>query len=286
MDTCFITKSFGIATEKLFEALKKMAGGKEAQRMVFVITELVLYELKDSSTNVLQAKNRDFLEKMSEEGFCLLVLKEETVCENVRPFMNYSVKKWNEIFTTLIHDNVANLSFNQLVRTDKRMPYFGFSESGYLVPEERNFIEDIVVYLKNAKKSKDSMAEELICTSLFCIFELIRGSERSEYILCTHDFRAVARLNKAIQTSYPVMQNQFKSINLFTMIQYMIREEILTSKEESICALKKAMGDNVKLIIGDDLPFAAVEKRITIEDAVERIFNNEPMELVGRTEDI
>ena len=36
------------------------------------------------------------------------------------------------------------------------------------------------MYLKNAKKSKDSMAEELICISLFSIFELTHGSTRGK----------------------------------------------------------------------------------------------------------
>lgn len=282
LDTCFVTKSFNIEAEDLFKAFEKMAGGKETLKIVFVITELVLYELKDSSENVLQAKNKMFFEKMKDYGFCLFVLKEETVYENIRPYMNYTIKEWNEIFTTLIHDNVANLSFNCLVKTDSRMPYFGFSEVGYHVPNDRSFIEDIIVYLKNVKKSRDSMAEELICISLFGIFELTRGSKHNEYIFCTHDFGAVARLNKAIQTSYPIMQKQFKTINVFTMVQYMIKEKILTSKEESQNALKKIMGDNVKLIIREQLPFLSIEKTITIEDAVERIFNNELVELVGR----
>ena len=83
------------------------------------------------------------------------------------------------------------------------------------------------------------MAEELICISLFFIFELTRGSMRNEYIFCTHDFGAVARMKKAIQTSYPDMQKQLKTINVFTIVQYMINEEIVTSKEEALNVLKK-----------------------------------------------
>ena len=282
LDTCFVTKSFHIGTEELFQAFEKIAGGKEPQKIVFVITELVLYELKDSAANVLQAKNKDFFEKMSEQGFCLLLLKEETVYEHIRPFMSYSIEKWNVLFSTLMHDNVANLSFNSMVRTDSRMPYFGFSEIGYHAPSDSYFITDIIVYLKNVKRSKDSMAEELICISLFFIFELTRGSMRNEYIFCTHDFGAVARMKKAIQTSYPDMQKQLKTINVFTIVQYMINEEIVTSKEEALNVLKKIMGERVSLIIRDALPFSSMEETITIEEAVEKIFNHEQVELVGR----
>lgn len=282
LDTCFITRSFHVEMEDLLTAFEQMAGGRDVKKIVFVITELVLYELKDSRTNVLQEKNKNFLEKISEYGFRLFVLKEETVCEKIKPFMGYSNKEWNKRFATLIHDNIANLSFIKLVKTDSRMPYFGFSDIGYNIPDSSSFIRDIITYLKNEKRNKDSLAEELICTSLFSIFELTRGSMRSEYIFCTHDFGAVARMNKAIQTSYPVMQKKLKTINMFTMIQYMVEQKIITSKENTLIAAKNIMGDHVKLIIRNELPFSSVEKTITIEDAIEKMFNNESVELVGR----
>lgn len=281
LDTCFITKSSHIEKEGLFEAFEKIAGGKEKQKIVFVVTELVLYELKDSVSNVLQVKNQEFFEKMIEHGFCLLLLREETVFENIKTFMRYSSEKWNRIFSTLIHDNIANLSFNGLIRNDRRMPYYGFSECGYNVPADRDYIKDIIVYLKNVKKNKDSMAEELICISLFSIFELTHGSTRNTYIFCTHDFGAVARMNKAIQISYPDELKQFKNINAFTIIQYMIKEEIITSKTQALNSMKKIMGERVKLMIREEAPFSSIEKTIEIEEAVDRIFNKESVVLVG-----
>lgn len=137
------------------------------------------------------------------------------------------------------------------------------------------------MYLKNAKKSKDSMAEELICISLFSIFELTHGSTRNTYIFCTHDFGAVARMNKAIQTSYSDELKQFKNINAFTMIQYMIKEEIITSKTQALNSMKKIMGERVKLMIREEAPFSSIEKTIEIEEAVDRIFNKESVVLVG-----
>lgn len=168
-----------------------------------------------------------------------------------------------------------------MIRNDRRMPYYGFSECGYNVPADRDYIKDIIVYLKNAKKSKDSMAEELICISLFSIFELTHGSTCNTYIFCTHDFGAVARMNKAIQTSYPGELKQFKNINAFTMIQYMIKEEIITSKTQALNSMKKIMGERVKLIIREEAPFSSIEKTIEIEEAVDRIFNKESVVLVG-----
>lgn len=282
LDTCFITKLYNMQSENVFEAFEKFADGKDKQNVVFVVTELVLYELKDSSSNELQAKNKEFFEKMSENGFCLLILKEESVCENIKPLLKYSNKKWNEVFKSVIHDNVADLSFNNLIKTDTRMPYFGFSEFGYNIPGDGNFIRDILLYLKNAKANKDSMAEELVCTSLFIIFELTQSSNHNKYIFCSHDLRAIARMNKAIQTSYPNMQKQFKTINAFSFVQYMIKNEIITSKDEVIKALKKIMGENVNLIIVEEIPFSSLDQTITIEEAVERIFNGEHIELLGR----
>lgn len=102
-----------------------------------------------------------------------------------------------------------------------------------------------------------------------------------EYIFCTHDFGAVARINKAIQTSYPDELKQFKNINAFTMIQYMIKEEIITSKTQALNSMKKIMGERVKLMIREEAPLSSIEKTIEIEEAVDRIFNKESVVLVG-----
>lgn len=282
LDTCFITKSFNIETEDLLRAFENIAEGKEKSKIVFVLTELVLYELKDSVENKLQEKNEEFLSNMLEYGFCLLLLKEETICDNIRPYMAYSVEKWNRRFSNLIHDNIANLTLGNRIRTDRRMPYYGFSEMGFNIPTNSTFVNEIIVYLKNAKTSKDSMAEELIVISIFFIFELIRGSFRNEFIFCSHDFGAIARMNKSLQTSYSNMLCQFKIINNFSMVQYMVNEGILNSREKVLDSLKKIMGDTVKLIIRNDLPFQAIEKKVTIDEAVEMLFENKKVDLLGR----
>ena len=88
-------------------------------------------------------------------------------------------------------------------------------------------------------------------------------------------------MNKAIQTSYPDELKQFKNINAFTMIQYMIKEEIITSKTQALNSMKKIMGERVKLIIREEALFSSIEKTIEIEEAVDRIFNKESVVLVG-----
>ena len=281
LDTCFITKSSHMETGDLFRAFENIAGGKEKSKIVFVLTELVLYELKDSVADKLQEKNKEFFSNMAEYGFCMLLLKEETICDNIRPYMSYSVEDWNRRFSNLIHDNIANFTFGKRIRTDCRMPYYGFSEMGFNIPNSSTFVNEIIVYLKNVKTSKDSMAEELISISLFFIFELIRGSFRNEFIFCSHDFGAIARINKSIQTSYANMLCQFKSINNFSIVQYMVNEGILDSKEKVLDSLRKIMGETVKLVIRNDLPFQSFEKTITIEEAVDMIFANQNVDLLG-----
>ena len=39
--------------------------------------------------------------------------------------------------------------------------------------------------------------------------------------------------------------------------------------------MKKIMGERVKLIIREEVPFSSIEKTIEIEEAVDRIFNKE-----------
>ena len=41
------------------------------------------------------------------------------------------------------------------------------------------------------------------------------------------------------------------------------------------------MGDTVKLVIRNDLPFQSIEKKITIDEAVEMLFANKRVDLLG-----
>ena len=77
----------------------------------------------------------------------------KTICENIRPYMSYSAEAWNRRFSNLIHDNIANLSLAGRIRTDCRMPYYGFQEMGFNIPDTGSFVKDIIVYLKNVKTS-------------------------------------------------------------------------------------------------------------------------------------
>lgn len=279
LDTCFVTKSFFFDEKDIFEAFIRLAEGDGA---VFVVTELVLYELKDSASNTLQKKNREFFEHMKEQGFRLLLLKEETVCENIKQYMNYSAKEWNEKFAGLIHDNAAVLGIVSKTRNDSRMPYFGFSELGYKIPADKDFIKIIIKYYKSLKTARDSLAEELVAISLFFILKLPCVGQRENYIFCTHDFSAIVRINKAIQTSYPSRAACFKTIHLFGFFQYMVSEGILTSAEHAADIMEKVMGNSVDLIVKENAPFSYVESRVDVKHAVEMVFDKKDMVLVGR----
>lgn len=279
LDTCFVTKCFFFKEEDVFKAFSRLIGGIEA---VFVVSELVLYELKDSATNTLQKKNREFFEHMKAQGFRLLLLKEETVCENIRQYMNYSVKEWNEIFARLIHDNIAAIGIVSKTRNDSRMPYVGFSELGYKVPLDKDFIKTIIEYYKSLKTEKDSLAEELVAISLLFIMKLPCIGQGENYIFCTHDFSAIVRIHNAIRTSYPLRTVCFKTIHLFGFFQYMVSEGILTSVESATGIMEKIMGESVELIVKENAPFSYVESRFDVKSAVEMVFDKKDIELVGR----
>lgn len=280
LDTCFITKSLHLKTEDLLKAYETLAGGKKASDIVFVVTELVLYELKDSAEDKLQKRNEAFFCAMSEYGFQLLLLKEETMCENIRPYMSHTVQHWNQRFCELMHENIANMTLGKRLRTDSRIPHFGFCEYGFCATGDGTFVKEIIAFLKEMKADKDSMAEELIVISMFFLFELIRGTHRNELLFCSHDFGALARMNQFLQTSYPDMRGSCKRIHVFSMVQYMVAEGILDSKEEVLAALKNIMNDTVTLVIRNNLPFQSDERKISISEAVDMLFENQTVELI------
>lgn len=279
LDTCFITKSFFFDRNTLFDSFVRMFGGKDVKNVVFVVTELVLYELKDSSNNELQAKNLSFFSDLKQEGFRVVILNEETVYNHLKPYLGYSNKRWNELFTRWVHDNVAVFRFANRIRTDNRTPYYGFSEINYNTPSDSEFVSSIIRYIKNTKKDKDSLAEELVCITLFFFLEIISESNRQKVIFCTHDFRAIDVTRKAIYTSFPT-SCCFKIMHVFGLFQYMVKEGLITSRKEATQLLRKIMGDSVSLMVRERSPFVSEVKRVDIQGAVDLIFSEKDIELI------
>lgn len=283
LDTCFISRSFHLSHQKIFNAFKKLAGGSTERDLVFVVTELVLYELKDSLHDKLQVRAKEFLQNLVDNGFCVVLLKEETVCAEIGKYLDYNVQKWNTYFATTLHDNIANLSkLASVVENDTTMPYQGIMKYGYKVPKDPKFIEKVIFHIKERKSTKDSLAEELICICLFFLLELLHDSNRNQFLFCSNDWPAIIRIRQAIQTSYPTNEKKFEVIHLFSLIQYMVNEKILENKDEVEEALKKIFGESVRIIVVSKIPFASKEEIVDIKEVTHMLFKNEEFLFIGK----
>lgn len=275
LDTCFVSRAAHICDVKnICEAFEKFSGGKTQKDIVFVITELVLYELKDSENVKLQLKIQTFIENLCHYGFCVLLLSEQCLYKEIGEYINRNSYEWNRFFTSLLRDNVAILKHTcSIVKSDHYFPYISMLELEFDPPKETNYIPNIINHIKNRKKEKDSLAEELICVCLLFFGDLVYKSDYNHFYFCSYDRPAIVMMNKAVQTFYGNNDNiNFESIHLLEMIQYMIKEKILIDKTVAVEMLMELVGETVCIIENKKSPILSIKENVTVSKAVEMMF--------------
>ena len=282
LDTCFITRAFHIPDRKqIFKAFELLADGKETEKIVFVLTDLVIYELKDSSANVLQKSNRDFLVDMQRYGFTIVTLNEEGIKDVIGTYISRSKEDWNREFVTWIRSSIALLTYlGKTIKEAPSFPYPNILDAGFPVPKDESFIRKTIVSIKNEKHPKDSLAEELLCISFFFLFEVACLSGKSEYCFCSADLSAISRLRKAVNVHPKKLTTN--SMQIYTLIKYMIDEKIMTNKAEVVTVLKKISGGHINAIIYKGSPYSSEYAELTPEETADKMFAGENITFTGK----
>ena len=282
LDTCFITKSLHIPDKNLiFKAFELLAEGKEADKIVFVLTDLVIYELKDSSANVLQKNNRDFLIDMQGYGFTVVTLNEEGIKDVIDTYISRNKEDWNREFVSWLRSSIALLTYlGNTIKEAPSFPYPKILDAGFSVPKDESFIRETLVSIKNEKHPKDSLAEELLCISFFFLFEVACLSGKSEYCFCSADLSAISRLRKAVEAHPKKLTTN--SMQICTLVKYMIDKKIMTDKAEVITVLKKISGGHIHAVIYKDSPYSSEYVELTPADTAEKMFAGENITFTGK----
>lgn len=282
LDTCFITKSFHIPDiNMIFKAFELLADGKETEKIVFVLTDLVIYELKDSSANVLQKNNRDFLVDMQGYGFTIVTLNEERIKDVIDTYISRNNEDWNREFVSWLRNSIALLTYlGNAIKEASSFPYHNILDEGFPVPKDESFIRETIASIKNEKHSKDSLAEELLCISFFFLFEVACLSGKSEYCFCSADLSAISRLRKAVEAHPKKLTTN--AIQIFTLLKYMIDKKIMTDKAEVVTTLKKISGGCIHAVIYKGSPYSSEYVELTPEDTAEIMFAGENITFTGK----
>ncbi len=167
-------------------------------KCVFIITELVLYELKDSISDVIQKHNRDLIINMYSAAYKIGILCEEITVETIHIYLNTSISVFNESFVKRLKENRPFLrTVDKLVSEDiKRRRLL---EDRYKIPIKNDFISECIIWLKNNKNNRDSLAEQILA---LCLLMFLDMPGRTQYLFCTNDKKARVNLLKIVRTSH------------------------------------------------------------------------------------
>lgn len=284
LDTCFITRLIVLAEKfDIYRAFEEMAQGRDEGHIVFVLTGLVLFELKDSKDSKLQARNLELFEAMNVHGYTFVVINEENVCENINNYLGKPKVEWNSLFIRRLIENKPNLSklFSVMANSGDALQEAIYDGSVKNI-KDTDFIVRLITSIKERKSEKDSLAEELVAVSLFFIMELIKDSNRNAIFFCSHDLPAIDRLNKVSKTSFDGMTAPIKAVSFFTFVSYMVEQGFISEKESLVGTLRKTMAPNISVLVMDDSLVQNTFEKMSIEDVADKMLAGVRMVYVGK----
>ena len=284
LDTCFVTRLIVLAEKfDIYKAFEEMAQGRDEEHIVFVLTGLVLYELKDSKESVLQAKNLKLFKSINANGFTIVVIDEETVCENINNYLGKPKVEWNTLLIRRLIENKANLSklFSVMSNSGDAIQV-AISDGSVRTIKEIDFIVRLISAVKERKNDKDSLAEELVAVSLFFILELIKDSNRNAIYFCSHDLPAIDRMNKVCKTSFDEVTTPIKAVSFFTFVNYMVERGCVPDKEALAEVLRKTMAPAISVLLLDDSLVQNTFEKMSIDDVADKMFSGVRLAYVGK----
>lgn len=275
LDTCFSSKLQHIDKESLKKGFENFI--EPDKKIVVVITELALYEMMDARDNTIQKYVDDLCVALNKLDMKVLIIKEECIVNNIRPYVTISWSEWNESFVKILKQNKANLSkLTSRLEKDTQLTYPRVYEPEAKIPKDNDFIEKYIREIKERKRNKDSFVEELMTISvlIYSIMWAKMGSTRNvEVNFCTDDFDAAKRMKKAIINSCQDGLVLMKTICAFSFCQYLISTGVLTDKENTKEMMRKMIGDEITIFEKEEPPYGSERKLIKTDDAVEIIFS-------------
>ncbi len=261
LDTCFITRLRLLKEDKRYSYFSKFVD--EGEDICFVITGMVLYELKDSQEDKIQEDSKVILEEMRQKGFKLVILLEERIISCLKDFTGYSAVEWKGIFDKTICENKAILrKFTSIVETDGKIISIVNKKT---VAFET--LENLIRGIKKHKKNKDSLADELI---ILCFVFLLRLPGRTKYCYCTNDYPAIANLNKCMENTYRNQNDRVIILDYFNLIKelYICENLLNADKEWAIKLVQSSIGNSIHIFYDRNDGFMPVQMEVSAEKLI------------------
>ncbi len=272
LDTCFLSAAKFYTEHIIRDTLSMVTEKVNKRQVVFVLTELVIYEARDPRNNKIQSFVTDVISILDKMGFPVVVLNEENVCGNMAEYFSRGMDWWNELLITRLRENKPYLSkLVGVIHSDKSGILSDNLELNATQLKDSKLIEKVISQLKERKSDGDSLAEELICIIIFFVFECFMNAPKKKVVFCSLDNQALARLRMVISNSYGKAAC-FENIHLFSFTQYMVRAGIITDKQKAKSILSKTMPDNIRVVEKKELPFCENEQMLSLSGIIDGMF--------------
>ena len=274
LDTGFATRLSLINFSSLGQLLDIILEQFDAREIVVIVTELVLFELKDANNNEINCSVKQIFDLCKEKEVPVVVINEETLYKELMRFSDYNIEWWNILFLERLKENKANLiKLMKLIDSDTSLSLNSTFEVKATTLRDKEFVASCIEQFKERKHNRDSLAEELISVIIMFLFEGFMNTPNKRIYFCSCDNGALARIKMTLSTSYRNDMSSFENIHLFTLIQFMVTQGILSDKAEVKNIFEKMMQPTIAVVEKKDLPFCETEQKITIDQVIDGIFN-------------
>lgn len=264
LDTCFITHQNCLENVSYsYEILEELCGGTDLKHVLFVVTELVLYEMRDKDKGINE-KSFSYLKGLSEYGFTIVLVKEENILNMVSPYISKSAKEWNYLFWDKLNNSKPYLKRIMCMADACRY------EDKF---DSNTFIHNFLCDIKETKKSKDSLAEELIFVYMLFLLELIGNSSRKHIYFLSDDYPAITKLQKALNITNKNQSGNYEAISSFSLAQEMVRCEKITSVSKVEAFLIKTMSEPFHVLINKQPPYQPTEAIVSAHEVADYVVN-------------
>ena len=282
LDTCFMSSLLKFDELSLSDLLERIVGERGSKSIVLVITEMVLYESRDSRDNTVQQFIHKIVDLAKENNIPVVLLSEESFYKELQPYFSRSHEEWNKLFLERLKENKANLiKILGLISSDKEQLFDDTFVVSSAKAKDKELICESIQRIKERKSDKDSLAEELICVVIFFLLDIFLSSNKRKIIFCSNDNRALAIVKMTLATSYGNRCTCFENIHLFMLIQYMVKNKLLNDKQEVIELLRKNMAEELWVVEQKDLPYVETEQKMNLKEIVDGIFEGKVYQYKG-----
>lgn len=247
LDTCMFAHHYSCSNTDIWVIqIQKMCHSKT----VFIITPLLLYEMQGGANRPMSMEQIAYLNKLCTAGIKMIYLPEEDCIRAIH-------RKYNEDYQ-VINKHACNVTrkiaikfpgVGDIIRSNISMMR-SYIFGGVNPPKQDEFLDKLFMELRQNKRPKDSLAEELIAIVAIYLLEVTDLEANYQVRFFSDDVTAVIQLATSPLSEY-ARRSKYRTVNSVGLLSTMDVQNIFGTKDELAKVLKKIRENYKKIGIRD-----------------------------------